>query len=146
MKVHLSKREYRVLLEMLYVADLVLHDENEMRPEDAYFTLYQKVLSWAKDFGCEKWVEYDEATKEYDTSGLWEDEAGIHELLDDYDDRLFWRSLVLRLLNRDIDRMHTKEAFLNMSEEERFSVMKRTMDKYTEEFELHQLDRMRFGG
>ena len=62
MKLNFSKKEYAALLEMLYMADWVLHAHSEEKGEstEEYRLLMQKALEAAKNFNLEEAVARDD--------------------------------------------------------------------------------------
>jgi len=74
--INYTKKEYRLLVDMVEVAEWVLNAERS-NPSDEikkYSEIYQKILSYAKDMGFENLITYDEnsggyyATFEYEES------------------------------------------------------------------------------
>ena len=65
MKINITKKEYRLLLDILSIADWVMNayqteDDPRTKP---YEDLEQKFLSYAKDFGFENLIVYDQSSK-----------------------------------------------------------------------------------
>ncbi len=59
MKINITKKEYQLFLDMVYLSDWVLHAHSEERTEakKPYKELEQKILSFANEFGMEEVVE-----------------------------------------------------------------------------------------
>jgi hypothetical protein len=67
MKINISKKEYRLLLDILSIADWVMNsykvnDDPKIAP---YKELKQKLLAFAKDFGFDNLVMYDKKMGKY---------------------------------------------------------------------------------
>jgi hypothetical protein len=59
MKIDFNKSEYRLLLDMVYLADWMLtaYDETDDPEKAKYEQLSQKVYSHAKEMGCDSLIE-----------------------------------------------------------------------------------------
>lgn len=104
MKINFTKQEYRALVEMLLIADWVLH-AHEVEPDDAtkpYALLRNKVLSHHKAMGMETNFEYDPEQDEYFETADYEARAPHMRFIDDYNDQVFWSELAERLAARDL--------------------------------------------
>lgn len=55
MKINITKKEYQLFLDMVYLSDWVLHAHSEERTEEKkpYKELEQKILAFANEFGME---------------------------------------------------------------------------------------------
>ena len=62
MKINLTKSEYRTLLDVIYMADWILHahDTEDKSDSGEYYNLFQKLMSHAKDMDCEDYVVFDD--------------------------------------------------------------------------------------
>lgn len=65
MKIHFSKKEYRQLLELVFLGDWIVTAHQEGKPVSPYDAIKNKIYSHAKDHGYENLVEYDKNTDEY---------------------------------------------------------------------------------
>ncbi|KIL45414.1 hypothetical protein [Jeotgalibacillus soli] len=79
MKVELSKVQYEKMLKAFYLSDLVLHStkEDEKDRDTEFMATEQYILSLAKDFGFEHYVEYDEEFQEYFPTPLMEQDFDL---------------------------------------------------------------------
>ena len=61
MKMNFTKKDYLSLLEILQIADWVLHAQRTDEPEDRkkYREFEQRIFSLAKDYGCDHLVQFD---------------------------------------------------------------------------------------
>jgi hypothetical protein len=144
MNVSITKREYRLLLDLLLTADWVIHGHRREEPAAAepYRMLIQKLLSHAGEFGAEDLVEIDEERNEYRPTERFERETVAWKLLDEYDDLVFWEELIVRLAERDISSMPGKRDIEAMSGEEYDRLAQPLEEKYAGEFFEHGLDRL----
>jgi len=144
MNVSLTQREFRLLLDLLLMADWVLHGHRREEPTEAetYRMVIQKFLSLAQDFGVGEFVEIDEELNQYRPTEKLEAETGAWKMLDEYDDLLFWEELIVRLAERDVAAMPGKGDIGNMSAEEYDRLAGPLEEKYAGEFYQHGLDRL----
>ena len=144
MKINFTKREYQVLLEMIYLADWMLHaHERGGRKKDPYHALEQKLLSLASEFGCEDLVEHSERLNEYFPTEAFVEADTIQGYIEDYDDATFWDELISRLAERDVSRKHTQEELSGMTGEDRVMTYWRAEMSYAEEFDTNGLERIK---
>jgi len=101
MKIELTKDEYRVLMEAVYLADWFvnsskLHDDKN--PE--FVNLISKIFSFAQKFGFGGLVEYNSRTGEFGENAAFEDCVEEKGYISDYDNQTFWQELVARLADK----------------------------------------------
>jgi len=144
MNVSLTQREFRLLLDLLLIADWVIHGHRREEPPEAdtYRMVIQKFLSLAKDFGLDDLVEIDEELNQYRPTEKLEADTGAWKMLDEYDDLLFWEELIVRLAERDVAGMPGKGDVGSMSAEEYDRLAGPLEEKYAGEFYQHGLDRL----
>ncbi|NLB54671.1 MAG: hypothetical protein GX811_02700 [Lentisphaerae bacterium] len=142
MKINFTKREYKVLLEMMYLADWMIHAHEPDRRKDSYRELEQKILSLASEFGYDDLVEYHEDFNEYFHTREFEDDT-IRDRIEDYDDATFWDELAYKLAERDVYRKHTEEELARMTREDRALLFFEKERSYTDEFITNGLERIK---
>ncbi len=101
MNIDCSQEEFKTLLDLVYAGNILI---NGMRSQEekveAYAQMEQKIFSMASSFGLENVVMYDETFKEYMPTSEYEEEE-FNEYIDEYDTKVFWEELVMRLARRD---------------------------------------------
>ncbi len=144
MNVSLTQHEYRLLLDLLLAADWVIHGHREEEPPEAetYRMVIQKFLSLAPEFGLGDLVEIDQQRNQYRPTRKLEDHTGAWKLLDEYDDRVFWEELIVRLAERDVAAMPGKGDVSSMSQDEYDRLVGPLEEKYAGEFHANGLDRL----
>jgi len=144
MNIEISKKEYRTLLDVLHIADWVLHAyKTEEGPETEEFrVLEQKFLSLAEDMGFGHFVEYDAEMKKYFPTGEYEETSSVMDAIVDYDNECFWDELTERLATRDLIQQEGKDKVMAMDFEERMIKMETLQGRYEEEFERQRLNRL----
>jgi len=135
MQLEISKDEYKTLIEMIYIADWVIHAHKiEEKPATKkYKGLIQKIYSYAEKFGFKNLIEYDEKFKEYFPSSEFE-EGEYMEYIDEYNNDTFWDELIERLVVRDVIRQEGEKKYYNMNFEERITKEDPFREKYYAEF------------
>ena len=132
MHIELTNKEFRRLLDLVYIGNWVL---NSTRPEQDRFADYDQVES--KLFGLcagngmhtlvEMW------NGEFVPSRAFA-EGGIHEAIAYYEDNIFFQILAEELSRRDMD-------YTDITPENYDELLQR-MDRYMEEFEVSGVDHL----
>ena len=129
MTIELTEKEFRRLLDMVYVGNWILNSaRGEDRFED-YDFLQEKLFSLCPQAGmkslAERWQGHVLPSKAYE-------EGGIHEAIADYEDAVFFDILAEELARRDMEAE-------GIGEEDE-SELDTRMDAYYNEFEQHGVD------
>ncbi|MTI80444.1 MAG: hypothetical protein FH758_06090 [Firmicutes bacterium] len=66
-----------------------------------YEELHQYILSYCEKYGFPELVDYEKKDDRYYESREYE-ESAIHQMIDDYDNDVFWDKLTLELAKRDV--------------------------------------------
>ncbi len=145
MKIEIMKEEYRLLLDVLHMAQWVMgahKTEGDARAEP-YEKLIQKFYALAEAMGLERMIEYDPEQKEYFQTREFEDASGSWEFIDEFTDATFWDELIHRLTDRDVARKvggYDQLDKLNMKE--RFTLEAPVLEKYAKEVDENGVDRL----
>jgi len=144
MKMNFSKKEYRLLLDLIYLGYWMIQ-AHETKPSDEnekYEMLTQKIYSVAKEMGCGDLVESSKRLNEYCTTRAYEEESGIHDVINQYNVDTFWDELVDRLAERDA-RIDAKAANIEIKSAEQYWELSIPHEsKYAEEFEKNGLSNL----
>lgn len=148
MKISLTKREYRALLDMLYLADWMMQaekddDDDSCTEHPEHKALRKKILSHYKEMGAEDIIKYDQQsdeffeTRDYDNS--------IYDLfIKPYEDGVFWELLAGRMAKRDLaNQIGLQELFLQSGSQDLLSQELDLLEFYESEFEKHGLFRLK---
>lgn len=131
MKIELTDKQFRRLLDMVYIGNWIL---NSTRGDDR-FTDYDEVES--KLFGLCKHGPLASLTEVWNGEDIPSrafSEGGIHEAIMDYEDTVFFEILAEELARRDMD-------YQPISQENYDELVSR-MDEYITEFEAHGTDNL----
>lgn len=139
MKINITKREYRTLLDMVYVSDWVMHAHLTEWGENDYQALRRKLLSYYKEMDAEDIIEAGEETEEY--YELFEYEEKMHgAFIDPYEEHIFWGGLTERLALRDLIEKIGMDGYKALEDRERVKQLDKMAAGYRKEFEKYGLE------
>ena len=129
MNIELTEKEFRRLLDMVYIGNWILNStRGDDRFED-YDELQEKLFTLCLDRGMralvQTWHGRIYPSKAYE-------EGGIHEAIADYEDAVFYNILAEELARRDLG--------LEDRDPEDFAELAGRMEDYLDEFEKNGLD------
>lgn len=131
MNIELTDKEFRRLLDLVYIGNWILNStRGEDRFED-YDLLQEKFFAICAKYGMRQLVE--SYMGHYFPSKAYE-EGGIHEAIADYEDAVFFDILAEELARRDM----LEE---NLSQDDLGELASR-MDDYMDEFEKNGIDNL----
>lgn len=145
MKINYTKKEYRLLLDMVEMAEWVLnaHRSNPSDEITKYSEIYQKILSYAKEMGFENLITYDENLGGYYTTFEYEESEHMR-YIEEYEDDIFWDALPHRLAVRDLVKQVGEKKYEEMEFVERATKLVELESHYYKELEEHGVDNLRF--
>lgn len=129
MNIDLSDKEFRRLLDLVYIGNWILNStRGEDRFED-YDLLQEKLFALCPRQGMrslvQSWHGHIFPSRAYE-------DGGIHEAIADYEDAVFFSILAEELARRDLG--------LESSDPEDFTDLQARMDEYLNEFDRSGLD------
>ena len=131
MQIDLSKKEFRRLLDMVYIGNWIL---NSTRGDDRfadYDDLESKLFALCREQGMDTLVERYEGT---DVPSRAFSDGGIHEAIEQYEDTIFYELLAEELALRDLDGQPLTR--------ENYDALMARIDAYLSEFDEHGTDRV----
>lgn len=131
MQIDLTKKEFRYLLDMVYIGNWVL---NSTRGDDRFATydeLESKLFDLCRTNGMQALVEQWQGQSVPSQAFA---EGGIHEAIAYYEDNIFYGILAEELSHRDMD-------YAEITDENYPEIVKR-MDTYMDEFEASGVDHL----
>ena len=132
MQIELSKKEFRSLLDLIYIGNWVLNSTRGNDRFQVYDDLESKLFSLCHTNGMkilvEEWEGVDVPSKAY-TDG------GIHEAIAFYEDNVFYEILAEELSRRDMD-------YAEITDDNYEEIVGR-MNRYMDEFQLSGLDHLK---
>lgn len=137
MNIEISTQEYRDLLDMLHIADVVMSGhrrEKDMRT-GRHRALIQKLYALAHGEGLDGLIRYNERVNTFVPTAEFEQSSPAHAVIDEFEDHLFWDGLISRLTVRDAARVAGGIDRLNaLSDSDRQAVEGPIRQRYIEEF------------
>jgi hypothetical protein len=129
MNIELSQKEFRQLLDMVYIGNWILNSTRGNDRFEDYDQLQEKLFSHCAFNGMtaliQSWNGHIYPSKAYE-------DGGIHEAIADYEDAVFFEILAEELARRDMDSEH-----LNPDD---VTELTSRMDEYINEFEQNGVD------
>lgn len=129
MHIELTKKEFRRLLDMVYIGNWIL---NSTRGDDRfadYDDLESKLFALCRENDMPALIEKNDGI---DVPSTAFSEGGIHEAIMDYEDTVFYEILAEELARRDMDYQPVTR--------ENYEELVSRMDDYIAEFEAHGTD------
>ena len=126
MNLELSRREFRLLLDMVYIGNWILNSTRYDDRIEEYDDLQEKLFAMCRRTELESLVTA--YMGHYFPSKAYE-EGGIHEAIADYEDAVFFDILAEELARRDM-------LVANLNQDDMTELTNRIKD-YIEEFENH---------
>ena len=144
MKINITKKEYKTLLEMLQITDWILHAHKTDESEDTkpFKDFEQKIFAQAKDFGYDHLIEYDTELQRFFPTSEFEDTSPGREYIEDFENDSFWEDLIQRLVERDLIQEIGEKKYLSLDPMDRIKKEGPHWEKYGAEFETHGIDRL----
>ena len=131
MQIELSKKEFRRLLDMVYIGNWILNSTRGNERFEDYDQVESKLFALCRDHGMgvlvEKWDGQDVPSRAFA-------DGGIHEAIMDYEDTVFFEILAEELARRDMDYQPVSR--------ENYDELVSRMDDYIAEFEAHGTDNL----
>lgn len=146
MKINITKKEYKALLDVLSIADWVLnaHKVEEDPRTEEYKELEQKLFSCAEKMGCENLIEYDPKLERYFPTKEYDETSKAMDFTDEFEDDSFWEELIHRLVGRDLIMQEGgPENVMKLSWEERIKKEIPLEEMYAKEFEINGLNNLK---
>jgi len=139
MKINFTKKQYQILLKIIFCGNWILNAQKIGDDIDEEIeSLCSYVKSFAKEFGLEDWIQYDKDMKSFYLTQ--EKEFEFHDFIEKYEEERFWTELLDRLVARDIRVKYTEEEWKSFDMKEKFEIRMNLEKKYEEEFEKNGLE------
>ena len=144
MEIDFTKKEYRLLLDMLAIADWIMH-ANAIE-EEHYFHEHQKLkdklLSYYKQMDATDIIKSAQ-----DLNGFFEtndyEQYIQNSFIQPYDEQYFWDELIDRLSQRDAVSTVGFEEYVKMECEERLQNLDEIKERYANEFQESGLNNLK---
>lgn len=128
MTIDLTDREFRRLLDLVYIGNWILNSTRTTDRFEDYDIVQEKIFSLCAQNGMrsliERWRGHIFPSRAYE-------EGGIHDAIEDYEDAVFFDILAEELARRDLG-----------DEADDIEALTARMDEYMEEFERSGVDNL----
>jgi hypothetical protein len=146
MKILFTKDQYLKLLKLVYLGNWMINAIRSGAKGDEimkeYDELEQYIFSFAKEFGFEKYIEFDKKLGKFYPTADFEDNTDVDKYKEEYDDDTFWDSLMYKLSWRDFVNKYGMETINKMSIKERIEKEQPFLDKWADEIDKHGVQRI----
>ena len=129
MNIQLSQKEFRHLLDLVYIGNWILNSTRGLDRFEAYDELQEKIFTYAL---LNNMPELTQHFMGHIFPSQAYEEGGIHEAIADYEDAVFFDILAEELARRDMSEEHLNPDDLNE--------LSARMDSYMNEFELNGIE------
>ncbi len=145
MKIEISKEEYRALLDILHIAEVIV--SGHRREEDPRTVNHRKLLKAlygrAGEAGFGDLFVYHAAEQRHHPTEAFENNALSHTLIDEFVDHAFWDQLISRLTTRDAaQEVGGRERLMSMNDDEREKVQRPINERYIKEFSQNGIENL----
>lgn len=145
--IELTKKQYLALLKAVYLGNWVANANRDGSPQDPHLDEYESIedylFSLAPEFGLAKYVDHEKSDgSRYYPTNAFDEETGVHELREEYEEDAMWDELCDMLGERDFHRTYSPNDILKMSDEERFTKMQECIIRYELECEKYGVERL----
>lgn len=144
MKIAFTKKQYESLVKLAYLGNWIANAARDGSPTDPHIEKFEEIVryifSFAKDFGLEKYVEYNKGMAEHFGTRALEDE--LHEYIEYYNDDNFWDQLFHTMYKKDFTRKYTEEQIEKMPLRELFEKEQPFRDRWDEELNEYGVERL----
>jgi len=137
MNIEISENEYRDLLDIVHIADVIMsgHRREPDKRSERHRALIQKLYGLARGEGLDRLIRRESPANVSVPTPEFEESTLAHKLIDEFGDHLFWDELISRLSVRDAAQTAGGMEHLNaLSESERQAVEGPIRQGYIEEF------------
>lgn len=136
MKINFTRKEYRLLIDILEISEWVLNAHSSVEREDTkkYSELIQKIFSYAKQMGYEDLIVYDKHLEGYYATREYEENGEQMRFIEEFEEDVFWDALANKLAWRDLVQQEGVEVVEKMEFVERGTKLMDLESWYQEEF------------
>ncbi|TAN58542.1 hypothetical protein EPN15_00600 [Patescibacteria group bacterium] len=143
MKIEFTKEQFGSLLKSVYLGNWIAnaHRTDDMIKE--YEEIEDYIFSHAKEFGFDEYVDDEKADKgKFFSTRIFEEEAGMQKLIEEYDEETFWDEIIDRLAIRDLFSQHSRVELEKMDGNERMEKLGILEEKWAEEINEKGIERL----
>ena len=131
MQIDLTNKEFRMLLDMVYIGNWVLNSTRGNDRFQDYDNIESKLFALCHDTNLKALAKYEDGTTLPSQAYV---QGGIHEAIAFYEDNIFYEILAEELSRRDMN-------YPEITPDNYGEIVER-MSRYMDEFELSGVDRL----
>lgn len=146
MNIELSIEQYEALLKLVFIGDWVVgfNDlDSATTSENRMSEVAQWIYSHAEEAGLGNFVSQDANSDSLTLNREFEETSGIMELMEFYEEEIFWEETIHRLAHRDFYRHYGDTAVSEMAIEERIEKETPFIEKYATEFNENGIENLK---
>ena len=132
MNIELTSKEFRRLLDLVYIGNWILNSTRENDRFEDYDLLEEKIFAICKQQGMKSLIQVVDG-RIYPSRAY--EEGGIHEAIADYEDAVFFEILAEELARRDMDYEE-----IGPDKPDKLDELTNRMDSYMAEFEKNGVE------
>jgi len=135
MKINITKKEYSLLIDMLCIANWVMHAHamDEDQHSIAHEIFIKKMMSFHDEMDANDKIMFSNELDDYFETGEYEEY--IHEkFIEPYEDEFFWDELIERLAERDLINEVGEKQLVGMDFVEKMTRLEAIKELYQDEF------------
>ena len=129
MNIELTSKEFRRLLDLVYIGNWILNSTRENDRFEDYDLLEEKIFALCKSQGMKSLIRVCDG-RIYPSRAY--EQGGIHEAIADYEDAIFFEILAEELARRDMDYAEIGP--------DKYEELATRMDAYISEFERNGVE------
>jgi len=133
-----------LLLDIFSITDWVMnsHKAEDDPQTEPYKILEQKFMAFARDFGYDNLVIYDEKLGGYYPTAEYEKMESDMQFIDEFEEESFWDKLCFRLAQRDLLKKKGTQEYKAMDRFDRITEVDKIAEKYNNEFVKNGLENL----
>ena len=137
-----SKDQFKDLLKLVHLGNWVANGTRSQENQIAGFLdIQDRLISEAHTQGLSDMVDYDQKEDECFPTEVFEDE--MDDLIDEYEDQVFWQDLIIRMTHRDFVAAHGEDSLEKLPLAEREKKLSPIEKKYQDEFFSNGVDNLK---
>jgi hypothetical protein len=142
MTINFTKQQYEDLVKLIYLGAWMINAHRTDDIVERYEDLEYYIMSFSKEFGMERYIEFDEELNNYFPTREFEEDSDVARYKEEYDDNTFWDELIYRLARRDLIKTYGEAAVFTMTTDELLEKEQPFIDKYESEFERNGINNL----
>lgn len=141
MEIRLSKKQFKSLLELVYLGNWVVNSKKTPDVIDKeYENVANLIYSYGKEAGLEKYVSYSEMAQCCTPTTYLFEESDASKILKKYDEDTYWSNLVERFALKEFHNKYSAEKIKKMSSPDRMEKILTLIRKYEVATYDHSID------